>query len=198
MNFFQAKFQSGLRNFFLSETAKFGVPVCPTMRVKKIRKTDYFSDLFVHMDYFYVSHAYWTKCLKHKRHCPMSCWKNITGKIYFCPLAWCLSNWKCVVYSYSLDNHYVSLLLDKISLCVSFIFVQPYLSNQCPVWKYCPKFIWQSLCVCFIWVKCPLYWQYVQLDLSCPTWFVRPTLTLSETGGLDGLNFLQPWGIAHN
>ena len=153
------------------------------MRVKKFGKQTIFlisEGLSIcDMDYFYVSHAYWTKCLLHKIHCHMSCWKNITGKNYFYPFSWCLSNRKSVVYSYSLDNLYVSLYYSTkylrycpmvqnfwiILKSPTLQFVQQYLSNQCPIWKYCPKFIWQSLCVSFIWVKCPLYWQYVQLDL---------------------------------
>ena len=62
--------------------------------------------LSIHIDYFYVSHAYSTKCLVDDRHFPIFCWENVWKN---CPFPWCLSYWKSVVYPYSLDNLYFSL-----------------------------------------------------------------------------------------
>ena len=98
---------------------------------KKIWKTDNFW-VFAHMDYFYESDAYWTKCLLHKRYCPMFCQENVARKNYFCPFALWLSNWKinllslsngtelldnCLV-PYSLSNHVgpTNVLFGKIVL----------------------------------------------------------------------------------
>ena len=72
-------------------------------------------------------------------HCPMFCWENVMGKIDFCPFAWCLSNWKSVVYSYSLDNLYVSLYystkyLRYCQMVQNFLIIVPYslANNICP------------------------------------------------------------------